>query len=48
MKYQIIIPAHNEEQFIGQTLESLVNQTLPPKNILLVNDKKNLKDKNKL
>lgn len=38
MKYQIIIPAHNEEQFIEQTLESLVNQTSPPKNILVVND----------
>ncbi len=38
MNYQIIIPAHNEEQFIGLTLDSLVNQTILPKNILVVND----------
>lgn len=38
MKYQIIIPAHNEEQFIGLTLASLVQQTLLPKNIMVVND----------
>lgn len=38
MKYQIIIPAHNEEQFIGLTLDSLVNQSVLPKNILIVND----------
>lgn len=38
MNYQIIIPAHNEEQFIGLTLDSLVNQTILPKNILVIND----------
>ena len=38
MNYQIIIPAHNEEQFIGLTLDSLVNQSILPKNILVVND----------
>jgi len=38
MIYQIIIPAHNEEQFIGLTLDSLANQTILPKNILVVND----------
>lgn len=38
MNFYIIIPAHNEAEFIGQTLESLVNQTLAPKHIVIVND----------
>lgn len=38
MKYYIVIPAHNEEQFIGLTLESLVNQTVLPKKVVVVND----------
>ncbi|WP_300570343.1 glycosyltransferase [Flavobacterium sp.] len=38
MNYYIIIPAHNEEKFIGLTLESLINQTVLPKNIMIVND----------
>lgn len=38
MNYQIIIPAHNEEQFIGLTLESLVSQTVLPSKIIVVND----------
>lgn len=38
MNYQIIIPAHNEEKYIGFTLHSLANQTVLPKNILIVND----------
>ncbi|WP_320814631.1 glycosyltransferase family A protein [Flavobacterium sp.] len=38
MNYQIIIPAHNEEQFIGLTLDSLVKQTILPKKIVIVND----------
>lgn len=38
MNYQIIIPAHNEEQFISLTLQSLVNQTVLPSKIVVVND----------
>ena len=38
MNYYIVIPAHNEEQFIALTLESLISQTLLPKKIVVVND----------
>ena len=38
MDFYIIIPAHNEENTIGITLESLVNQSLQPKRIIVVND----------
>ena len=38
MNYYIVIPAHNEEKFIALTLESLVNQTILPKKVVIVND----------
>nr|WP_321228172.1 glycosyltransferase family 2 protein [uncultured Psychroserpens sp.] len=38
MNFYIIIPAHNEEDSITQTLESLVDQSLPAKQIVVVND----------
>ena len=38
MNYYIVIPAHNEERFIGLTLDSLVNQTVLPKKAVIVND----------
>ncbi|WP_194766143.1 glycosyltransferase [Tamlana sp. I1] len=38
MNFYIVIPAHNEETSIGQTLESLVNQSLLPKRVVVVND----------
>ena len=38
MKIYIIIPAHNEAQFLGLTLESLVNQSLLPSKIIVVDD----------
>ncbi len=38
MRIYIVIPAHNEELFISKTLRSLVNQTLLPKRIIVVND----------
>ena len=38
MNFYIIIPAHNEEAFISKTLESLVQQTLLPKAVVVVND----------
>jgi glycosyltransferase involved in cell wall biosynthesis len=38
LNFYIVIPAHNEEDYIGKTLESLVKQTLLPKAIVVVND----------
>ncbi|UKM65168.1 glycosyltransferase [Flavobacteriaceae bacterium GSB9] len=38
MKFCIIIPAHNEESSIGLTLDSLLNQSLLPKQVVIVND----------
>ena len=40
-RFSIIIPAHNEEKFIGSTLQSLVDQTLLPEQIVVVNDNSN-------
>lgn len=38
MNYYIIIPAHNEEAFLANTLNSLAIQSLPPKKVVIVND----------
>jgi glycosyltransferase involved in cell wall biosynthesis len=38
MNFYIIIPAHNEADCIALTLESLANQSLPAKQIVVVND----------
>jgi glycosyltransferase involved in cell wall biosynthesis len=38
LKFYIVIPAHNEEDSIALTLESLVKQTLQPKQVVVVND----------
>ena len=38
MDFYIVIPCHNEADFIRQTLDSLVVQTLLPKKIVVVND----------
>lgn len=38
MKYSIIIPAHNEESFLGHTLTSVLNQSLLPVEVIVVND----------
>jgi glycosyltransferase involved in cell wall biosynthesis len=38
MKYYIVIPAHNEQEYIGLTLQSLISQTVLPKKVVVVND----------
>lgn len=38
MNYYVVIPAHNEAQHIALTLESLVNQTVLPTKVVVVND----------
>lgn len=38
MKVYCVIPTYNEEQFIAQTLTSLINQTVIPNKIVVVND----------
>jgi glycosyltransferase involved in cell wall biosynthesis len=38
MKYYIVIPSHNEEALISLTLQSLVEQTVLPTKIVVVND----------
>ncbi len=38
MKYYIIIPAHNEADFIALTLNSIDSQTLLPSKVVVVND----------
>ena len=38
MKFSIIIPAHNEADVIGLTLDSLVKQSLQPHQVIVVND----------
>ena len=38
MKYVVIIPAHNEAKLLPRLLESLYSQSLPPQEIILVND----------
>lgn len=38
MNYYIVIPAHNEADFIGLTLDSIVTQTVLPKKVVIVND----------
>ena len=38
MKVYCIIPTYNEEAFIAQTLNSLVQQTVVPDKIIVVND----------
>jgi len=38
MRYYVVIPAHNEAGFIQQTLQSLVDQSLLPDKVIVVND----------
>ncbi len=41
MNYYIIIPAHNEEAFLADTLNSVLRQSLQPKKVVVVNDNSN-------
>jgi len=38
MKYYVVIPAHNEEVTLGITLQSVLNQTLSAKKVVVVDD----------
>ena len=38
MKYYVVMPAHNEEKFIGLTLQSVLEQTFKPSKIVVVDD----------
>ena len=38
MRYYIVVPAHNEEEFLADTLNSVLRQTLQPTRVILVND----------
>jgi glycosyltransferase involved in cell wall biosynthesis len=38
LKFYIVIPAHNEADFIGTTLQSLINQTILPTKVVVVDD----------
>lgn len=38
MKYYIVIPTYNEEKFIALTLQSLVNQSVLPSKVVVIND----------
>lgn len=38
MNYYIVIPAHNEEAFLEDALQSVINQSLAPKKVVIVND----------
>lgn len=38
MNYYVVIPAHNEADYISLTLDSIVSQTILPKEVVVVND----------
>ena len=38
MKISVIVPVYNVEDYLGKFLNSLVNQTLPEIEILVIND----------
>ena len=41
MKYYVVIPAHDEEKYIAQTLDSLTSQTVLPSSVVVVDDHSN-------
>lgn len=38
MNYYIVIPAYNEEKFVSLTIQSIAEQTVLPKKVVMVND----------
>lgn len=38
MNFSVIIPAYNAERFLGEAIESVLRQTEPPSEVLVVND----------
>lgn len=38
MEFCIVIPAHNEADYLSKTLQSLIDQTVLPKKVVVVND----------
>lgn len=38
LRFYVVIPAHNEQDFIGKTLQSLVDQKFRPEKVVVVND----------
>ena len=38
MRFYVIIPAHNEEDFLADTLNSILRQTVQPAKVVVVND----------
>lgn len=38
LNYYIVIPAHNEEAFLEDALQSIIKQSLAPKKVVIVND----------
>ncbi len=38
MTYSIVIPAHNEDAFIGITIESIISQSVLPDQVIIVDD----------
>ena len=37
-EFSVVVPAYNAEEFLEETLHSLVNQSLPASEIIVVND----------
>ena len=38
MLYSVIIPLHNEKDYIEKMIQSLINQSLQPQEIILIDD----------
>jgi glycosyltransferase involved in cell wall biosynthesis len=38
LTFSVVIPAHNRERFLGETLQSVLEQTYPPAEVIVVDD----------